>query len=150
MTYSKAKLKSSGNKAYPCFRPFWVAKLTDKCLPIWTLLYVSFKYILISQMDGRTRRKEWFVNTSKQYMFTKFRVFEVEVNMWRAVFSEVKLRFFSELSEPCFDKMVGHNHVNYTSKLHRTKLNSVALVRRWTIPTEWPPLVDEVSANFCG
>jgi hypothetical protein len=28
--------------------------------------------------------------------------------------------------------------------------NSVALVRDQTIPTERPPLVGEVSANFCG
>ena len=28
--------------------------------------------------------------------------------------------------------------------------NSVALVRKRTIPTEWPPPVGEVSANFCG
>jgi hypothetical protein len=28
--------------------------------------------------------------------------------------------------------------------------NSVALVRERTITTEWPPLVGEVSANFCG
>jgi hypothetical protein len=34
-----------------------------------------------------------------------------------------------------------------TAKL---KLNSVALVRERTIPTERPPLVGEVSANFCG
>jgi len=31
-----------------------------------------------------------------------------------------------------------------------TKLNSVALVRTRTIPTERPPPVGEVSANFCG
>jgi hypothetical protein len=32
-----------------------------------------------------------------------------------------------------------------------TKLNSVAsFVRKRTIPTERPPLVGEVSANFCG
>jgi hypothetical protein len=30
------------------------------------------------------------------------------------------------------------------------KLNSVALVIKRTIPTERPPLVGEVSANFCG
>jgi hypothetical protein len=30
------------------------------------------------------------------------------------------------------------------------KLNSVALVRERTIPTERPPPVGEVSANFCG
>jgi hypothetical protein len=30
------------------------------------------------------------------------------------------------------------------------KRNSVALVRERTIPTEQPPLIGEVSANFCG
>jgi hypothetical protein len=33
--------------------------------------------------------------------------------------------------------------------LLQTKLNSVALVRERTIPTERPPPVGEVSANFC-
>jgi len=32
----------------------------------------------------------------------------------------------------------------------KLKLNSVALVREQTIPTEQPPPVGEVSANFCG
>jgi hypothetical protein len=32
----------------------------------------------------------------------------------------------------------------------KTKLNSVAVVRKRTIPTERPPLVGEVSANLCG
>jgi hypothetical protein len=32
----------------------------------------------------------------------------------------------------------------------KLKLNSVALVRKRTIPTERPPHVGEVSANFCG
>jgi hypothetical protein len=30
------------------------------------------------------------------------------------------------------------------------KQNTVAWVREWTITTERPPLVGEVSANFCG
>jgi hypothetical protein len=34
--------------------------------------------------------------------------------------------------------------------LPKTKLNSVALVRERTIPTERSQLVGEVSANFCG
>jgi hypothetical protein len=37
-----------------------------------------------------------------------------------------------------------------SSPTHKLKLNSVALVRERTIPTERPPLVGEVSANFCG
>ena len=36
------------------------------------------------------------------------------------------------------------------AKEERLKLNSVALVRPRTIPTERPPPVGEVSANFCG
>jgi hypothetical protein len=32
----------------------------------------------------------------------------------------------------------------------RYKKNSLALVRKRTIPTERPPLVGEVSANVCG
>jgi hypothetical protein len=36
MAYSKAKLKSSGDKASPCFRPFWIGKLSDKCSPIFS------------------------------------------------------------------------------------------------------------------
>jgi hypothetical protein len=47
MAYSKAKLKCSGDGASPCFRPFWIGTISDKCLPIQTLLYVSFKHILI-------------------------------------------------------------------------------------------------------
>jgi hypothetical protein len=45
---SKAKFKSSGDRASHCFRPFWIGKLSDICLPIWTLLYVSFKHIVIN------------------------------------------------------------------------------------------------------
>jgi hypothetical protein len=32
----------------------------------------------------------------------------------------------------------------------KKELNSLALVRKQTIPTERPPHVGEVSANFCG
>jgi hypothetical protein len=42
--------------------------------------------------------------------------------------------------------------ISISSYIHLTKTNknSVALVRKRTIPTERPPLVDEVSANFSG
>jgi hypothetical protein len=36
------------------------------------------------------------------------------------------------------------------SKSLKTKLNSMVWVRERTIPTERPPLVGEVTANFCG
>jgi hypothetical protein len=34
--------------------------------------------------------------------------------------------------------------------IHSRRINSMALVRERTIPTERPPPVGEVSANFCG
>jgi hypothetical protein len=37
-----------------------------------------------------------------------------------------------------------------TSKTKKKKLNSVAVVRKRTIPTERPPLVGELSSNLCG
>jgi hypothetical protein len=30
MEYSKVKLKSSGDKASPCYKPYWIGKLSDK------------------------------------------------------------------------------------------------------------------------
>jgi ABC-type branched-subunit amino acid transport system permease subunit len=48
MAYSKAKLKSSDDTASPYFRPFWIGKLSEKYLAIWTLLHVSFKHNLIN------------------------------------------------------------------------------------------------------
>jgi hypothetical protein len=40
---------------------------------------------------------------------------------------------------------------NQTPNNNKTnKINSVVLVRKRTIPTERPPLVGEVSANFSG
>jgi hypothetical protein len=55
MVYSKAKLKSNGGKASPCFRPLSIRKLPDKYLPIRTLLQASFKHILINI--------NWFIGT---------------------------------------------------------------------------------------
>jgi len=45
------------------------------------------------------------------------------------------------MDEELVNKNVGQTKLNY---------NSVALVRERTIPTERPPPVGEVSANFCG
>jgi len=47
MAYCKAKLKSNGNTAPPCFKPFLIGNMSDKCLPSCILLQVSFRYIFI-------------------------------------------------------------------------------------------------------
>jgi hypothetical protein len=49
MAYSKAKLESSGDKACPCFRALCIGNMSDRYLPIWTLVLVSFRHILISR-----------------------------------------------------------------------------------------------------
>ena len=48
MAYSKAKLKSNGDRAPPCFKPFLIANISDKFLPTQTLLYISVRHIFIS------------------------------------------------------------------------------------------------------
>jgi hypothetical protein len=48
MAYSKAKLKSSGERASPCFKLFLIGNLSDTFLPTWTLLYVSDRHVFIS------------------------------------------------------------------------------------------------------
>ena len=48
MAYSKAKLKSNGDRAFPCFRPFLIGNLSDTFLPTQTLLYVSVRLIFIN------------------------------------------------------------------------------------------------------
>jgi hypothetical protein len=50
------------------------------------------------------------------------------------------------------DKEYSSVHGINVGRIHakKLKLNSVALARERTIPTERPPLVDEVSANFGG
>jgi hypothetical protein len=40
--------------------------------------------------------------------------------------------------------------IHEIKNVSKTKLYSVALVREQTVPTEWSPLVSEVSDNFCG
>ena len=48
MAYSKAKLKSSGDRASPYFKPFLTGNLSDTFLPTRTLLYVSVRLIFIN------------------------------------------------------------------------------------------------------
>jgi len=51
---------------------------------------------------------------------------------------------------PCTVQHHPHRKHDLRSSSQDHQLNSVALVRTRTIPTERPPPVGEVSANFCG
>ena len=41
-------LKSNGDRASPCFKPFLIGNMSDKFLPTRTLLYVSVRHIFIT------------------------------------------------------------------------------------------------------
>jgi hypothetical protein len=45
---SRARLGGGGGGASPCSGPFWMGEVTDECLPLRTLLYVSFMHVLVS------------------------------------------------------------------------------------------------------
>jgi len=48
MAYSKAKLKSNGDRASPYFKPMLIGNMSDTFLSTRTLLYVSVRHILTS------------------------------------------------------------------------------------------------------
>jgi hypothetical protein len=53
----------------------------------------------------------------------------------------------------CSLRLQQHTTVHHTKSTHQAKkknLNSVVLVHEQTLLTAWPPLVSEISANFCG
>jgi hypothetical protein len=58
----------------------------------------------------------------------------------------------SVVTESMFSKACSRisNVAQDNQKYLKSKLNSVAVVRKRTIPTKRPPLVGKVSANLCG
>ena len=54
MAYSKANLKSSGDRASPRLRPLLIGNLSDTFLPTRTLLYVSVRLRQISTENQNT------------------------------------------------------------------------------------------------
>jgi hypothetical protein len=56
----------------------------------------------------------------------------------------------SVIFESCVSTRIRFTPQERPSVLTKQKTNSVALVRKRTIPTERPPFVGEVSANFGG
>jgi hypothetical protein len=64
MAYSKAKLKSNGNKASPCFKPYLIGNMSDKCLPTRTLLkFYSDTFLLAFPVS-------WEYQTQWEYYMT--------------------------------------------------------------------------------
>jgi hypothetical protein len=82
------------------------------------------------------------INSSTLLFHTKFTTFA----------DIVEIRYLNILGMLLWSKVSFENGVCYELRIQFTKLklNSVALVRERTIPTERLPPVGEVSANFCG
>ena len=53
MAYSRAKPKSNDNKASPCFKPFLIGNMSDKCLLTRTLVKVLLRHIFISLTSSK-------------------------------------------------------------------------------------------------
>jgi hypothetical protein len=66
MTYSKAKLKGSNDKASPCFRPFWIGSILVKCLSIW--IFMGFISTLFNQ-PNYLHGLFWGCHQSQQLLF---------------------------------------------------------------------------------
>jgi len=87
---------------------------------------------LINEQDGEVKR----MFTASSIMLT---VNEHSMQLNRAI--DERRREYEILIDAIMNTQKG---------VLKLKLNSVALVRERTIPTERPPPVGEVSANFCG
>ena len=69
MAYSKARLKSVGGRASPCFKPFLMGNLSDTFMPTRTLLYVSVRlsFIKIGWTYVVLSFRMWFCQSSYMY-----------------------------------------------------------------------------------
>jgi hypothetical protein len=97
MAYSKVKLKSSGDTASHHSLLFWIEKLSHKCLPTQTLLYLSFKHILISlnRFMGTPNTMRILYNTS---LLTESKAFLRSMDRWCTV---SLYSHFSPVSDEC-------------------------------------------------
>jgi hypothetical protein len=60
------------------------------------------------------------------------------------------LLLIGDISKRLVNDQNSNQNVHLVVRTSKTKLNSVASIRDRTIPTERPPLVGEVIANFWG
>jgi len=55
MAYSKAKLKSNGDRASPCFKQFLIGNVSDKLLPTQTFQSDTFLLALPVSWEYKTQ-----------------------------------------------------------------------------------------------
>jgi hypothetical protein len=70
-------------------------------------------------------------------------------NLFEMLCKETNLYYFQNQGK-YYRSFKGLKWVNVSVKKLKKELNSVALDHKRTVPTERPPPLGEVSANFCG
>ena len=105
-------------------------------------------YVVMSgnQNAGRSHSMKT-VNSSFERV-EDFKYLGTTLTNLNAIQEEMKSRFKS--GNACYYSVQNLLSSDVKLKFYRLSYNSVALVRERTIPTERPPPVGEVSANFCG
>ena len=60
MAYAKAELKNNDKKTLPHLKTILIGNMSAKFLPVWSLLYVSFRHMFISlnQFHGDPKLNE--------------------------------------------------------------------------------------------
>jgi hypothetical protein len=129
MAYSKSKLKSSGDRASPCFRPFCIGKLSDKCLPMriyymfqlntfystWLISWVpqtlwEYCTIVPSSLNYALSWCIWCTVSSFSHFFSS--IWQMQI-MWSVV---VLLRRNSRRCSPIILSMYGYS-IKFCTKL---------------------------------
>jgi hypothetical protein len=59
VAYSKAELRSSGERASPCFKPFWIRKLSDKCIYMEFTIHFIQPYVNEPNSMGTLTKREY-------------------------------------------------------------------------------------------
>jgi hypothetical protein len=131
-------------KICTCSLANYKTQLTTTCtFPSDTTLSINFRVLAVLLASDHSR----FVGDARHLLLCRcFLVNDTQTFFRRIV---VRLGFTVFASQAKFILLYEENKVaSHCSP--KTKLNSMALVRERTIPTERPPPVGEVSANFCG
>jgi hypothetical protein len=116
MAYSKAKLKNSGDKASPCFRPFSMLNLSDRFLPI---RYPNYKMV--------KKKNFWFDCAVKFHLKGKLQNMITLMLLSECIVSSIT---FTESAEEFlllffrFDKFVGDERGFYSTGCSTTPASS--------------------------
>jgi hypothetical protein len=139
---------SSSDLEVPAYCSFRLLLLYDLCKSYWLFLLCFFVFSTCFMMDtifyAASSPLLFMCNPS----FVNRHLFESNLwvtgsEWWGYVFwSYVLIAYTRVVPELDALKSPLHSHIR--------KQTPWALVSKWIIPTEWPPLIDEVNANFCG